>query len=229
MLAILFAAAVGYLLGSIPFGYVLVRMFRGQDIRSTGSGNIGATNVARSSPALGVLTLLLDAAKGFAAVAFAMWLARQGSHHAAILAASPEQIEAARELARPLVERIHLLAAIAALFAVIGHSFPVWLGFKGGKGVATAVGSFALLAPQAMLGALVLFLLTVVSTRFVSLGSVVAAAGFPLLSWLIYRGTLTPAVIFIMSAASLLVILRHHQNIARLLSGSEPRFSLRHA
>jgi acyl phosphate:glycerol-3-phosphate acyltransferase len=229
MLAILFAAAVGYLLGSIPFGYLLVRMFRGQDIRSTGSGNIGATNVARSSPGLGILTLLLDAAKGFAAVAFAMWLARQGSHHATILAASPEQIEAARDLARPFVEKAQLLASIAAFFAITGHSFPVWLGFKGGKGVATAVGAFGLLAPQAMLGALALFLLTVVSTRFVSLGSVVAAAAFPLFSWLIYRGVFAPIVILIMSAASLLVILRHHQNISRLLSGSEPRFSLRHA
>ncbi len=228
MLAILFAAAVGYLLGSIPFGYLLVRMFRGQDIRSTGSGNIGATNVARSSPGLGILTLVLDAAKGFAAVAFAMWLARQGSHHAAILAADPEQIAAARALARALLDKIHLLAALAALFAVIGHSFPVWLGFKGGKGVATAVGGFALLAPEAMLGAFALFLLAVVATRFVSLGSVLAAAAFPWLAWLIYRGEFSPTVILIMSIASLLVILRHYQNILRLLSGSEPRFSLRH-
>ena len=228
MLAILFAAAVGYLLGSIPFGYLLVRMFRGQDIRSTGSGNIGATNVARSSPGLGILTLVLDAAKGFAAVAFAMWLAKQGSHQAAVLTANPEQIEAARALARPLLDKIHLLAALAALFAVIGHSFPVWLGFKGGKGVATAVGGFALLAPEAMLGAFALFLLAVVAARFVSLGSVLAAAVFPWLAWLIYRGEFSPAVLLIMGLASLLVILRHYQNILRLLSGREPRFSLRH-
>src|SRR4030081_778777 len=108
MTAFLVTAAFSYLLGSIPFGYILLRMFRGQDVRQTGSGNIGATNVARSSPALGILTLLLDALKGYAAVAI-------------IRALFPDQI---------------VLAGIAALFAIVGHIFPVWLKFRGGKGVA---------------------------------------------------------------------------------------------
>jgi len=116
-------AAFSYLLGSIPFGYVLLRIFRGQDVRQTGSGNIGATNVARSSPALGILTLLLDALKGAAAVA----------------------------VTRALFPDPMMLAAVAALFAILGHIFPVWLRFRGGKGVATGLGSFLMLAPKIVL------------------------------------------------------------------------------
>src|SRR5208283_2040360 len=105
----LIAAAVGYLLGTIPFGYVLVRIFTGEDVRSSGSGNIGATNVARKSPALGVATLLLDAAKGLAAVLVAR-----------VLFSGPHQ---------------QFIMTTAAFFAVVGHLFPVWLKFRGGKGV----------------------------------------------------------------------------------------------
>src|SRR5262245_60023231 len=125
---------VSYLLGSIPFGYLLVRIFRGQDVRKSGSGNIGATNVACSSPLLGLITLLLDAAKGSASVAIAI---RFSGHWDSL---HPQ-----------------ICAALAAFGAVIGHMFPVWLKFKGGKGVATALGAFALVAPKAILIAIGVF------------------------------------------------------------------------
>src|SRR5262249_19426701 len=175
------------LLGSIPFGYLLVRMFLGKDVRETGSGNIGATNVARSSPGLGAATLLLDALKGAAAVMFAMWIARNGNGHATMLVGAPEPLATASQLTEPVREQMYVLEAIAALFAIAGHMFPVWLKFRGGKGVATAVGSFALLAPQAVLGSLVVFLLVTLTSRYVSVGSMLAAATFPLFAWFLYR------------------------------------------
>jgi acyl phosphate:glycerol-3-phosphate acyltransferase len=193
-------AMIAYLLGSIPFGFLLVRIFRGQDIRHSGSGNIGATNVARSSPGLGIVTLLLDAGKGLLAVYLAM-----------VLYKAP----------------VYPVMCVAALFAVVGHIFPIWLGFRGGKGVATAVGGFLLVAPQAVFGALIVFLLVVLSTRYVSLGSVAAAATFPLLAWLFYRAYFRPNYIAILGLASLLVIVRHRRNLGRLLAGTEPRFELR--
>src|ERR1039457_5322041 len=121
----LITAAVGYLLGSIPFGYLLVRIFTGEDVRASGSGNIGATNVARKSPALGTATLLLDAAKGLAAVLVAR-----------ALFSGPHQ---------------DLIMTTAACFAVLGHLFPIWLQFRGGKGVATTFGAFILLTPKSIL------------------------------------------------------------------------------
>ena len=199
-------AAVGYLLGSIPFGYLLVRLIRGQDIRASGSGNIGATNVARSSPGLGVLTLLLDAGKGLLAV----YIAALISHR---------QFDSSR--------RVYSMMCLAALCAVLGHIFPVWLKFRGGKGVATAVGGFLMLAPEAVFGAAIVFLLVVLSSRYISLGSVIASALFPLLCWLFYRGYFSADALVMMSIASLLVILRHHQNLGRLVAGTEPRFQLR--
>src|SRR5579884_3644951 len=132
MNTILATAALGYLLGSIPFGYLLVRIFRGADVRTTGSGNIGATNVARTSPALGLATLILDAVKGLAAV----WLALHFFPYA------------------------RTLAFMAASSSICGHMFPVWLRFRGGKGVATGLGSFVLLTPKAILLALLVFLIT---------------------------------------------------------------------
>src|SRR5262245_39906239 len=154
-------ALVAYLLGSIPFGYILVKLFLKQDIRQTGSGNIGATNVARSgAKGLAIATLLLDAAKGFLAVAIAnvMWPYRL----------DPE-----------IHTGNYLPLALAALFAIIGHGFPVWLNFKGGKGVATALGAFAALAPLAVLAVLAVFLVTLAITRYVSLGSILSALVFP--------------------------------------------------
>src|SRR5277367_4211470 len=124
MRSLLLTAVVSYLLGSIPFGYLLVRIFRGEDVRKSGSGNIGATNVSRKSPALGILTLLLDAMKGSAAVVLASFISRRFGESPACA-----------------------LLSMAAFFAVLGHMFPVWLSFRGGKGVATALGSFAIIAP----------------------------------------------------------------------------------
>jgi glycerol-3-phosphate acyltransferase PlsY len=199
-MSILLTAAFSYLLGSIPFGFILVRIFRGQDVRLTGSGNIGATNVARSSPALGVSTLVLDALKGLAAVA----------------------------LTRAFFPGRNLLAGLAALFAILGHMFPVWLKFRGGKGVATGLGSFALLAPKSLLVMLGVFVAVVLVSRHVSLGSVVAVALFPLLAWVLHDYGAAPQMLVLMALASLLIVARHHQNIRRLLGGTEPRFQWRH-
>ena len=144
-----------YLLGSIPFGYLLVRAFYGDDVRQTGSGNIGATNVSRTSPLLGVVTLLLDALKGLAAVALVlMW-----------------------------IHGDRTLAFAAAFAAICGHVFPVWLGFRGGKGVATGLGSFLLLTPKAVLISVAIFIALVAAFRWVALASVIASASLPPLTW----------------------------------------------
>ena len=196
---IFLTAAFSYLLGSIPFGFILVRIFCGQDVRQTGSGNIGATNVARSSPGLGLLTLVLDALKGLAAVA----------------------------LARAFFPGRNVLAGIAALFAILGHMFPIWLKFRGGKGVATGLGSFAMLAPKTVLVMAGIFVAVVLVFRHVSLGSIVAVVLFPLLAWLLHDYGYAPQVLLLMAIASVLVIAKHHQNIRRLLAGTEPRFEWR--
>jgi glycerol-3-phosphate acyltransferase PlsY len=192
----LIAAAVGYFLGSIPFGYLLVRIFTGEDVRASGSGNIGATNVARKSPALGAATLLLDAAKGLAAVA----------------------------IARTWLEAPHpdLLVTVAAFFAVLGHLFPVWLKFRGGKGVATSLGAFILLTPKSILCMVVLFLLVALVFRYVSLASIAVAAAFPLLAWS-FREYTDSCQLILMALVSLLVIWKHRQNIARLAAGTESK------
>jgi acyl phosphate:glycerol-3-phosphate acyltransferase len=200
MSRILLIAALSYLLGSIPFGYLLVRTFRGEDIRYSGSGNIGATNVSRKSPLLGVVTLLLDALKGFAAVGLSYRLSNPGH-------------------GKPLEAM-----ATAAFFAVVGHIFPLWLRFRGGKGVATALGSFLVISPNAVLMSVGIFVLMVVIFRYVSLGSIVAVVSFPLL--LLYKmpthDDTWPAWVLI-SATSLLIIAKHHENIRRLLAGTERR------
>jgi glycerol-3-phosphate acyltransferase PlsY len=197
----LLIAGVAYLLGSIPFGLILVRVVRGEDVRLSGSGNIGATNVARTGGAkLGVATLVLDALKGYAGVAFAIAI----SHREASIDAG-------------------LAAALAALCAILGHVFPVWLKFRGGKGVATAVGAFLGLAPRAVLVVLAIFLIIVAISRYVSLGSIIASAAFPVLAYFLYRGTSTIADLLVMFAASLLIILKHKANIRRLLNGTENR------
>ena len=204
----LIVAAVAYLLGSIPFGYLLVKMFRGEDIRLSGSGNIGATNVARSgAKGLGALTLVLDIAKGLLAVGLA-WELGQSSYNSC-------------GSGRACVPIWHLMA-IAAFFAVLGHVFPFWLKFKGGKGVATALGVFALLFPKAVVVSLAIFIIVLVLTRYVSLGSILAALAFPIAAYFFYQPdwiSLLPVV-----AAAALVILKHHQNIRRLLAGNENRF-----
>jgi len=223
MRQIILSAVIGYLLGSIPFGYLLVRAFRGQDVRTTGSGNIGATNVARTSPLLGFSTLLLDAVKGTAAVTAAVlfsmpnlmtWVDSNAPHYAG----HPWV---------PLPPAIAICAAIAALFAILGHVFPIWLRFRGGKGVATAVGAFSLLAPTAVFAAVVLFVLVAFLSRYVSLSSTIAAVSFPVLTWFFYRHDFSWQIIVVICMASCVIIVRHHQNIRRLVAGTEPRFQFK--
>lgn len=191
-----------YLLGSIPFGLLLAKLFGTADIRKAGSGNIGATNVARvAGPVAGILTLLLDAGKGALAVLLAVRLAEGSS----------------------------LWLMLAGICALLGHCFPIWLGFRGGKGVATAAGVFLVLCPLACLGAALLFLLVVGYWRFVSLGSISAAAAIPLLMYFFWAPHHAPPhpITFGSLAAALLIIYKHEGNIQRLAHGSEPRFSLR--
>lgn len=183
---------VSYLLGSIPFGFLLIKLSQGKDIRSFGSGNIGATNVFRKSRLTGILTLLLDAGKGALAVAVAGWL--DGSP---------------------------VWMAIAAVAAIIGHIFPVWLKFKGGKGVATGCGAFLVLSPIAVLSTLVLFVLVAVTTRYVSAASIIATAMYPV--WAYIYGQPTPVLIWA-AIGALLIVAKHHQNIRRLFTGTEKKF-----
>jgi acyl phosphate:glycerol-3-phosphate acyltransferase len=201
----LISIPLAYLLGSIPFGYLLVRIFRHEDIRKTGSGNIGATNVARSgAKGLGILTLVLDALKGFLAVVIAQ--------HVAEPYGFPQAYD---------------IAAVAALAAVLGHCFPVWLGFRGGKGVATALGVFLALVPLTVVFYLLgIFLVVVLFTRYVSLASVLAAALFPIFA-LPHAPVRSPILVACYILIPLLVIVKHSQNIRRLLAGTEHRFGSR--
>ena len=191
---------IAYLLGSIPFGYLLVRFVRKQDIRATGSGNIGATNVARSgAKGLAVLTLLLDLLKAFAAVLLA-------AHFAPRTVVGPSD-----------------LMVGAGIAAVLGHVFPVWLGFRGGKGVASALGALLGLAPMVAMAAAGVFLLLVVTTRYVSLASIAAAAMLPVFAMLLLPDR-SPVYLGGIIFLSLLVIVKHHANIGRLMGGKESRF-----
>jgi acyl phosphate:glycerol-3-phosphate acyltransferase len=199
----LLVIAVAYLLGSIPVGYLLVRLFLKKDVRSVGSGNIGATNVLRSGgTGLGAATFVLDALKGASAVYIGGLIG--------ILLAPDAQLRN--------------MQALAALSAVIGHVFPVWLRFKGGKGVATGFGVFLVAAPTSALGAIAVFALVLLLTRYVSLASILGAASFPLFAWVLVRGERPPFFIAVQFAVSLLIIAKHHQNIRRLLAGTESRF-----
>ena len=188
--------SIAYLLGSIPFGYLLVRIFRKEDIRTTGSGNIGATNVARSgAKGLGFATLLLDLGKAYLAV----------------------------KIAQYLVPGNYDVAVAAAIAAILGHVYPVWLGFRGGKGVASALGVFLALTWPSALSILAVFIIVVLLTRYVSLASIIAAASFPLFAFH-FVPQRTPIVIFGFLFIPILVIVKHHQNIRRLLAGTESRF-----
>lgn len=202
MNAVLPIAAASYLLGSIPFGFLLVLLFRKQDIRAQGSGNIGATNVLRSGAKwLGAFTFLLDAGKGCAAVLVAEVIVRRlhGPH--------PRE-----EL------------ALAVLCAIAGHNFPVWLRFKGGKGVATAFGGFLAFDARSALASFGVFLAVAVLTRYVSAASILAAAVLPFFVVWLARGSVEPPVRILIVACSALVIARHWQNMQRLARGSEHRF-----
>jgi glycerol-3-phosphate acyltransferase PlsY len=192
---------LAYLLGSIPFGLILAKLFGAADVRTAGSGNIGATNVARvAGPLPGILTLLLDATKGWLAV----WLASRTT-----------QADSA-------------VMILCGILALIGHCFPIWLRFRGGKGVATAAGIFAALCPEALLAALILFALVVWFWRFVSLGSLAAAASIPLLVYLLWAPHFAPPPIVDFGTITIaaLVIYQHRGNIGRLARGEEPKFSI---
>jgi len=203
--------AVAYLIGSIPFGYILVRLFKKQDIRATGSGNIGATNVARTAPGLGIATLVLDALKGFLPVWFI------GRY---ILISYDADVTGGA-----------VLISLAALFAVAGHVFPVWLGFRGGKGVATATGVFLVLCPQGVGLSLLVFLVVLVVTRYVSLASILATACFPVFAYALLRSASwnTKPVLLASVVISILIIVKHHENIRRLFSGTENKFGRKKA
>jgi len=199
-LSLVWIPVAAYLLGSIPFGLLVTKLFGAGDVHAAGSGNVGATNVTRvAGPFAGILTLLLDAAKGSVAV----WLAAHFSG----------------ELSGWMV--------LAGLAALIGHCFPVWLRFHGGKGVATAAGMFLMLSPLALLGSVLLFIVVVVISRYVSLGSIAAAAAMPLLIYLFWAPHHAPPLIvtFGAFAAAILVVYKHDANIQRLVEGREPRFS----
>jgi glycerol-3-phosphate acyltransferase PlsY len=188
--------AIAYLLGAIPFGYLLVRWKTGADIRSQGSGNIGATNVMRTTGRwTGIVTLLLDIAKGWFAVWIAGWLTSADL----------------------------LWMCIAALAVMAGHAYPVFLGFKGGKAVASFVGAFLCLTPWALAVEIIIFVVIVAWTRHISMGSIVGAATFPLAVWLITKLAL-PALAAVLAGA--FVIYRHSGNIQRLRAGTENRFKL---
>ena len=184
---------LGYLIGSIPFGYILVKIIIGDDIREVGSGNIGATNVFRKSRMVGILTFVLDAGKGAIAVLIAKWLGVDIGWQ-----------------------------AVTAVASILGHVFTIFLHFKGGKGVAVGFGSFLALTPSSAGTTIVLFILTAVLTRYVSLASVLATGAYPL--WVqLYR---EPQVVFwaaVLGAA--IIIAKHHDNIRRLLAGKESKFT----
>jgi len=195
--------AGAYLLGSIPFSYLIVKLAKGRDVRTVGSGNAGATNVMRAAgKAAGVAALLLDCGKGIAAVA------------------------AARELGASSA-----VVGGAAAAVVVGHVFPVFLGFRGGKGVATASGALGALEPSVLAAAMALFVLVVAWKRTISLGSITAATAFPLLllagaglGWLRPPGAGPVAASFVIAA---LILVRHHANLDRLRRGVEPRLGER--
>lgn len=200
MLRQLLVIIIAYLIGSIPFGYLIVRSKGGGDIRETGSGGTGATNVSRrAGKAAGIFTLVLDALKGSIAVLLAQ-----------VLADGPD---------------VNWTVAAAAIATIVGHIFPVWLAFRGGKGVATGVGVFLILAPVALLCAGVLFVAIVSLTRYVSLGSITAAATIPLFVWLQTLfvkpvSDLTPLLTAAVIGA-LLILFAHRGNIGRLARGTE--------
>jgi glycerol-3-phosphate acyltransferase PlsY len=194
------ALLIAYLLGSIPFGYLIVRWKAGADVRRSGSGATGATNVTRTAGrAAGIATLILDAAKGFVAVLIARWLIGE--------------------------EGTNWVIAGAAVLAVVGHIFPVWLKFKAGKGVATGLGVFLALAPLAVVTSTAVFIVVVALTKYISLGSILAAGSAPLWAWLWQRNDPDLRYILIaLAVSSMIIIAKHHENFRRLVTGTEHKF-----
>lgn len=197
---------IAYLLGSIPFGYLFVKYLftSGEDVREIGSGGIGATNVTRRAGVKGgLLTYFFDVAKGVAAVM----------------------------LMRLVANDDYFWIGAASIFAIVGHIFPVFLGFRGGKGVATGVGVYLALAPYSVLTTLVLWVAIVYFTRYVSLGSIIATAAVPLWT-LLYYGLLQPsphlkALVVVAVAGCALIVATHHENISRLMNGTENKIGAR--
>jgi glycerol-3-phosphate acyltransferase PlsY len=196
-----------YLLGSIPFSFLVVKLVAGADIRQHGSRNVGATNVARSFGKLpGVVALLLDLAKGWAAVAVAKWIVGR-----------PEWVAPLRSTA--------FWVTLAAVIAVLAHMFPVWLKFHGGKGVATAAGAFLAIDPRALGAGLIVFVIVIAATRVVSLASILSAASIPIfLRFLAHAPFWTVVLSIVISIA---IIVKHHSNIARLAQGTERKMGQR--
>ncbi|HVR39345.1 MAG TPA: glycerol-3-phosphate 1-O-acyltransferase PlsY [Thermoanaerobaculia bacterium] len=201
--------AIAYILGSLPFSWIVVRLVTGKDLRAEGSRNVGATNVARTTGRLpGIFALLLDGAKGYAAVAIARWIVSRPDWPFAVGLQPWESREA--------------WIAFAGLVAVLAHMFPVWLRFHGGKGVATATGVFLALDPKVVVASIIVFLIVLLTTRFVSLASILAAASIPIFfRFLAHDAPFWRIVISIVIA--LLIIVKHHSNIARLVQGTERR------
>lgn len=195
---------VSYVVGSIPFGYLVVRARTGVDVRETGSGGTGATNVSRrAGKVAGVVTLVLDALKGALAVVLARLFLTEDFG-------------------------VNWWVAGAVVLAIAGHCFPVWLGFRGGKGVATGVGAFLALSPLGVACAGFIFILIVWATRYVSLGSIVAAAALPPSIWILnsyVRPVEAPAPLLTAAiTGAAIIIFMHRANIGRLLSGTENKF-----
>lgn len=202
--AIISAALVAYVSGSIPWAVIVVRVFWGQDIRDLGSGNTGATNVLRVfGTAPGVAVLLLDAAKG----ALGVWLA--------VLLAPRVWAEAGQDW----------FMVLGAAAAIAGHAFSPFIGFRGGKGVATAAGAICVLAPKIIPVMLVIFLVVVALTRYVSAGSIAIAALFPGVCWLLYPHRL--ALLAFSVLTTVLVLWRHRSNMRRIYRGEESKITFR--
>ena len=192
MLVIILLIFAAYIIGSVPTGYLLGKL-RGVDVRTIGSGNVGATNVARAvGKSQGIITLIADAAKGYLPVFTALQLGQDS-----------------------------LTVALTGIAVFLGHLYPLFLNFRGGKGVATGFGALLALAPIATLVLVVVFALTVVATRIVSLGSLATAVAAPLSLWLFHQ---PPVIVAMGCFLGAMVIIRHRANIQRLLAGTEPRF-----
>lgn len=207
---------LSYLIGSIPFSYLVARVASGKDIREAGSRNVGATNVARTAgKGAGIVALLLDIAKGYGAVTVARWIVLRPDWPFATVSPSP-------------LHSREMWIALAGLIAVLAHMFPVWLRFHGGKGVATAAGVFLTLDPVVVAAAALVFLIVILSTRFVSLASILSAASIPIfMRFLAHNVPFWRIAISIVIAIA--VITKHHSNISRLTQGTERRMGERKA
>jgi acyl phosphate:glycerol-3-phosphate acyltransferase len=204
-----------YLIGSIPFSYLVVKLAAGADIRRLGSRNVGATNVARTFGKVpGLIALALDIAKGYAAVALAAWIVQR-----------PDWPLIAGGTHVPAFYSTSFWVSMAALIAVLAHMFPVWLRFHGGKGVATATGAFLALDPLVIMAGVLVFLIVILATRFVSLASILSASSIPIFFRFLVHASFWTIIFSIVIAFA--IILKHHSNIARLAAGTERRMGKR--